>query len=62
MAKKKRGELSSTDRPRKQPARQLAQVLPPPDPTLCPICGKPFYVIVGCHKICRCGYEEGCGD
>jgi len=62
MAKKKLSGHPTPGRPRKQPARQLVQVLPPPDPTLCPICGKPFTVIVGCHKICRCGYEEGCGD
>jgi hypothetical protein len=32
------------------------------DPRLCPICGALFKLVVGCHKICECGYMEGCGD
>jgi len=33
-----------------------------PDPDTCPYCGERFCDVVGCHKICRCGYMEGCGD
>jgi len=33
-----------------------------PEPHICPYCGNEFADIVGCHKICRCGYMEGCGD
>jgi hypothetical protein len=58
MAKRKR----SGRRTQKRPAQPLATLRPPPDPTLCPICERPFTVIVGCHKVCRCGYQEGCGD
>lgn len=32
------------------------------DPDRCPICGEPWDVVVGCHKVCRCGNMEGCGD
>jgi hypothetical protein len=33
-----------------------------PQPNICPYCDQQFVDIVGCHKICRCGYMEGCGD
>ncbi len=59
MTKKKRPERRTQQQ---GSAQELAKVPPLPDPTVCPICQKPFTVIVGCHKICRCGYEEGCGD
>lgn len=32
------------------------------DPDRCPICDEPWAVVVGCHKVCRCGNMEGCGD
>ena len=33
-----------------------------PPAHVCPYCNMPFEEIVGCHKRCRCGYLEGCGD
>lgn len=30
--------------------------------TECPICGSEFYMVMGCRKICNCGYMEGCED
>ncbi|MBI1742694.1 hypothetical protein HYR54_06460 [Candidatus Acetothermia bacterium] len=41
---------------------QPGEPLPRTDPERCPVCDKPFVFIVGCHKICACGYMEGCGD
>jgi len=32
------------------------------DPRFCPMCGNVFALVVGCHKVCDCGYMEGCGD
>ncbi len=32
------------------------------DPNRCPICDEPWDIVVGCHKVCRCGNMEGCGD
>lgn len=45
-------------------AQQLVDALlrPTDNPDFCPVCGKAFALVVGCHKVCRCGYEEGCGD
>ncbi|MBI1730234.1 hypothetical protein HY229_05505 [Candidatus Acetothermia bacterium] len=28
----------------------------------CPICDKEFSIKIGCRKICKCGYQEGCED
>lgn len=32
------------------------------DPRRCPYCDRRFSQIVGCRKVCRCGYMEGCED
>jgi hypothetical protein len=28
----------------------------------CPFCGEEFAMVMGCRKICNCGYMEGCED
>lgn len=29
---------------------------------VCPYCHEPFALVIGCHKLCVCGYMEGCQD
>ncbi len=43
-------------------AEIVASSLIDDDPRCCAYCGEPFALVIGCHKVCRCGYQEGCGD
>gem|GEM_PF-5311419 len=42
--------------------RPILYVEARPDPECCPYCQRHFTLVVGCQKVCSCGYSEGCED
>ncbi len=51
--------LSPRPRPRYKPILYVEEC---PDPEYCPYCHHLFTMVVGCQKMCECGYVEGCED
>ena len=47
---------------RKEPSAPSPWWVSLPEFEECPYCREPFTLVIGCHKLCACGYMEGCQD